>query len=513
MRSGSEAVRKRLLPAASQEERTLTKKDPVKTIVVVDDAHFVKDVQMPMDIYNATIAAAFGGVQIDLASSSRKRGATSPGRGKKLSTGQFDGSLADKMDIMNEDEYIQVHPGWVFLLSLPLAAAQAIFLMALCVDADLVDTIYDDTPNGHSLLVLKCFLVVTLQVMVFQEMLETLASWAFCINPTSWMDCYRASYEGTRFALLWTWPSLLIPSLCAVLLKFGIAYLVTVESVSIILQAKSVQQALFNSLALTFIIDLDTKYWGFCSKVFRLEVVEWEGMDVDDDEKFHFFIQRGPPHAAPRTEDEESRCCYQCREEEWNSPESPLYKTLSRRDFGWRHVGGRQLERWATFGVLFAVYRRQVSVICYAVYTKILPLTRDTCSYLWWASHKANSEQSKLVRAYHWLRYTLMAVVGIDLVELLEHPPSQLEGDTSGANLTSFCLKLRNETGGLNVRMSAADAAKMRDALGWRYWLVIVSLALIVLVPQFFGLLKRAFLQLNCSNKGSYDDDEEDSEE
>merc|ERR1719197_1692256 len=94
-------------------------------------------------------------------------------------------------------------------------------------------------------------------LMLFKELLCSLRLIAFLTNPATWIEIKRPdSKHGWMYNAVFLFPC----ALMAVMMKLTVAYLVLVDSVSIILVCRNVRDAIFNSLALTFVADLDAVF-------------------------------------------------------------------------------------------------------------------------------------------------------------------------------------------------------------------------------------------------------------
>merc|ERR1719382_947926 len=102
-------------------------------------------------------------------------------------------------------------------------------------------------------------------MMMNRELTQAAEMFFFLTNPFNWMNRVVPSFiEEYCGACTWLFKRhLVLVPLClsAALAKLLIAYYTSVASISIIFKARSMTDAIFNSLALTFIKDLDEALW------------------------------------------------------------------------------------------------------------------------------------------------------------------------------------------------------------------------------------------------------------
>mmetsp|Transcript_102432 Transcript_102432/g.330454 ORF Transcript_102432/g.330454 Transcript_102432/m.330454 type:complete len:463 (-) Transcript_102432:96-1484(-) len=298
------------------------------------------DINIDPDIYGSVLAAAFGGLTQNLKS----------------------------------DESMKVHPFMMFLLCVPLFVIQVNAIVYLHLDqvqkviteseevgASLIDVVPKDP-----LLTMKLLMVLVLQLMLFGKLMSTLRNLVFVLNPTTWTDIDRPNYYDMkmtgkfayRTAFLCPWVVL------ALLCRFLVIYQVCIDSVSIILMSDSTKDAIFDSLAITFLSDLGDYWWPCVSTIFHF----------DRFDNFNLLIASN----AHRKE---------MRKRNWIKipNKSPLH----------RGQGARSIEMVLTFTILFIVYSRQLMVIFHALDSNIPPIARDVCTAWRWQQHK--SEHARFV--------------------------------------------------------------------------------------------------------------------
>mmetsp|Transcript_115899 Transcript_115899/g.334709 ORF Transcript_115899/g.334709 Transcript_115899/m.334709 type:complete len:491 (+) Transcript_115899:70-1542(+) len=297
-------------------------------------------------IYQAVIVAAFGGVGVTL----KKDGTT-----------------------------FQLHPMFVLLLALPVFVTQVSSILILRAGLDTSATIY--TPeDGHSvaLLKLKLVLIVIVYLSNFKVLLYSLTYAVFVANPISWTELKHYRLEqgvlGTclpNSAKVLTMPTIAPCAALAVFMLFTSSYMVCIDSVSIILAAGSAQDAIFNSLAISFVTDLKGVWWEFCSNTFRLtDITEFKFAKLPDNE---VWSPDGTLHPQ-RLE---------------HLPFPFLFKMLvrattwtcckMRTSFLRVGFGSMRVQQLFSLILLMAVYSRQLLVVIFAIDTNVLPAARDLC--------------------------------------------------------------------------------------------------------------------------------------
>lgn len=436
------------------------------------DVKVVADIEFELDLYNCTMVAAMGCLEINLNEELLDR----------------DVGGVENMQ-KHKGMRLPVHPVWVLLLCVPLFASQLLLLCLMELDAKFQEPIYKPGSDAKSTLLAKVLLVAILQVMMFQEVQETLKALVFLLNPTTWTDVirkypHRMNFDGvpaaakglcTQFRWIWSWPCLFLPSFAAILFKMGVAYLVTVESVSVILQCDQAQHAIFNALALTFVADLDVVVWGVLKGIFRLQLRS--AFQQPDSGNFRFYA----------TPTEKMGPCW-----------LQVYRHLTRLKGLNKNVAGRQIERWLCFLLLFLIYFHTLNFVVYAWDTNVLPLTRDTCSFIGWSTGLLDYyEVSQPMRLLHWCRTLLFRIMGVDLCkELKDKTPLNstisLFKYCEGKNLTDTWKKSPK----MPSDITAIATLWYDDSCGLWYRWCLGALVLVVLLPQLFGLFAAGWLKL-----------------
>ncbi|CAE8617893.1 unnamed protein product [Polarella glacialis] len=283
------------------------------------------DIFFEDDIYDMVVVAAFGGIEMNL-------------DGDKVAT---------------------IHPFLIFMLSLPLWVMQVSALTYLRLDMDVLAGVQKEE-DGETLITLKILMVLVLQLMLFKELLGSVSLMTFVVNPRTWTDIKRKSGSELKGYAQWLyWGYVLFPlSFIAQMFKFTIAYFVCLDSVSVVLECRSVKDAIFDCLAITFISDLDETVWIVGRILFR-----WQKADKGD-WKFKLWNEESRKEAV--------------KSGPWRESILRPLKFL-RRGFG-----GQKTELIITFVAMLSIYIRQLFVVLFALKTNILPVARDVCSMYRW---------------------------------------------------------------------------------------------------------------------------------
>mmetsp|Transcript_124205 Transcript_124205/g.359206 ORF Transcript_124205/g.359206 Transcript_124205/m.359206 type:complete len:325 (+) Transcript_124205:27-1001(+) len=140
------------------------------------------------------------------------------------------------------------------------------------------------------------------------------------------------------------------------LLKLSTQYYVNVQSASIILASEDLDDAVFDSLAIAFIMDLDEVVWNFAKTILHLD-------------GFESFIFRLWP--SEKRKQEVDRSCFK-----------PFLKWRVLH----RGTGARRFENFLSFCVMFAMYFRILMNILFAIKTDTIPAARDVCLQWKWVT-------------------------------------------------------------------------------------------------------------------------------
>lgn len=145
---------------------------------------------------------------------------------------------------------------------------------------------------------------------------------------------------------------------------------------SIILASVSVKSAIFDSLAITFVVELGDYALEFYSTVFHLEKIE----------NYEFRLE---------TEEvkNECTCAKACGPTDGFLPLKFLH----------RGHGGRKFEALVSSFIMFLIYYRQLFVVVHAVDTNILPVARDICTlWRWQGGHERSMAGAAML--FRWLQ-------------------------------------------------------------------------------------------------------------
>merc|ERR1712050_178579 len=106
--------------------------------------------------------------------------------------------------------------------------------------------------------------------MNFSLILDTIRAFLFILNPLTWVEIRNDWPQTERHWCLQWWERVRrfgrhgVCAFMALGMRLTVGYLVCVDSVSVILNCGSAGDAIFNSLAITFIVDLSKCWWDFC---------------------------------------------------------------------------------------------------------------------------------------------------------------------------------------------------------------------------------------------------------
>jgi hypothetical protein len=289
-------------------------------------------------------------------------------------------------------------------------------IFALRLEMDLMKGVIcleSDEHARNNMRALKCLMVAVVQLSSFGIMLSNVRLFTFIMNPITWFEIDRPSAKKWRAAnrtdeemkessakllplALFHPITLAVPSLIAISCRFSISYMVCVDSMSVIFGATHMTDAMFNALVLTFIIDLNSMYWGFVSTIFSLN-------SMDD---FTFEYREGVKEVIKevvkrRREgndeiDEELHAKIQGVDKESTEGEKScmlsLIKTVPCIS---RVCGFRKIENFIAFFLLGAIYLQQVFTVIFAMTTNVLPMARDICTmWRWKVGHGQGASKS-----------------------------------------------------------------------------------------------------------------------
>lgn len=371
--------------------------EDTRMLLDYQDSEAKRDVDMPplgldrdAGVYMAVLTACFGGIRIH----------RSQGEGPML------------------------HPIVLLVLCLPLFVVQLSTILALRLDLDLESCVreprdgdtcidhahWDVNPAGAELATqLKCLMVLVMQLTQFHEMMRTARVAVFVANPVTWLEVKHPTAEDwTSHSLLLSFPKahvLFKPYLMAPLpllalgIRFFIGYYVCVDSMSLILASTSVKDAIFNSLAMTFIVELNKIYMAAATDVIHLQFLE-KVLEIDPDcwmtaDSFEFTRKKELEISFPRFQSE----------------------LVKRFKFLRRGHGAKDTEQILSGLIVGLIYFRQLLVLLHAYDTNVIPVARDICT-TWRYDHGLARVFKKTSRFISWV---LGNIVLIDASSATEH--------------------------------------------------------------------------------------------
>jgi len=293
----------------------------------------VLDFQLGPDVFDAVVAASFGGVQVSL-------------------------PLEDKLDKDSKPakaRSITIHPILVFGLASLLFFIQCTCLTCLILDIDFEKKWSTDswaefhrTPGKRILLCSKILMVIVLQMICLKEFLAAMIPLAFIINPITWREVWRPSSANPKLFNAWLCVPFCFMAEC---MQFIIAYFVATASMTIILESEHVTDVVFNGLVITFLTDLDECMFTAAAAVFHVDVRKYN--------KFQFKL---------------------CNHKGMRDEREAALKTNWRWLYRGRGGKVKIVENCVIFGFLCIMFLRQVMVFVQAIDTGVVPLKRDFCT-------------------------------------------------------------------------------------------------------------------------------------
>jgi len=248
-------------------------------------------------------------------------------------------------------------------------------------------------------------------------------------------------------------PIFLAPwAVVALTFKFVIGYFVCVDSASIILESANVHDAVINSVAITFLAEINEPYWHFVYSVFHLTA----GTDGDDSLQLSF-------------------------DDVWEGEDRKLNKKSQKKSFMPRMTeqiagcfpfltragGAAVMEDMVPFFMIFMVYIRGIFVISQAFDTGVLPAVRDVCTVWRWQNHGAT----------FWVLPRMMFVFFEDHLSIINvRNKTELLVAKMGANFTEPC-----SPGGEFFRLVTSDYPHLIRKYPFEIW-SSMSLVMVVLL-------------------------------
>eukprot|EP00429_Kryptoperidinium_foliaceum_P006243 CAMPEP_0176024106 /NCGR_PEP_ID=MMETSP0120_2-20121206/11774_1 /TAXON_ID=160619 /ORGANISM="Kryptoperidinium foliaceum, Strain CCMP 1326" /LENGTH=508 /DNA_ID=CAMNT_0017357281 /DNA_START=51 /DNA_END=1577 /DNA_ORIENTATION=+ len=360
-----------LLLAPPGGEKTATSEAPAPHSKLVPEV----DLGEAPGIYTAVMVAAFGGLSVRLGRSG---------------------------------EHAKLHPIWPLLLCLPVFAVQVSSVLILRSGLPTGAQPYKPG-DGHSeaLLKLKLALVIIVFLTNFKVLLNSAAHLVFCVNPITWVEVDHFQMKDGKvmhhlpnsvrrwFSL----PSTVPCALVSIVMRFVSAYIVCVDSVSIILSSATAQDAIFNSLGISFITELERVWWEFCKHSFRLSPLREHEFKLIDEPVWTAggqLLTEGKTELA-------FPCAIQClvRMTTWKCV--GMQTSFLRVGFG-----SRRIQQIMSLLLLFAIYTRQLLVVLYAIDTNVLPAARDLCEELKLSQADGSTVLGRLWDLFGWLMLSNM---------------------------------------------------------------------------------------------------------
>ena len=284
---------------------------------------------------------------------------------------------------------------------------------------------------------LKLLMVLILQITQFSEIAQTLRFLVFVLNPLTWVEIAHPtrdewlSRDSKEWQKIFFHPAFLVPwPILALFMKFIIGYLVCVDSVSLILSADNVTDAIFNSLALTFVVDLNRAWKLVTSIVFHLK--------LDDDDLWLTPWEQVLKNTIPETDERRvwngraqivgsllcgvlggaigEQLCWMYKKNRWVWAPGGLasllvcfhgsYKWIEVTSFDSyqledrfgehgrfhrfrRGIGAKTFEGILAGFFLILIYMQQSMVMLFAYKTNVLPVARDVCTQYRWLHQEA----------------------------------------------------------------------------------------------------------------------------
>jgi len=394
-----------------------------------------------------------------------------------------------------EGRYIKVHPILTFMAAIPLFMAQLSALMCLRVEANLHAPVYEHTNSGRLLLGLKLIMIGLLQLTVFEYMLTAAREICFAMNPVMWIEIERPSAREwlENIERRWgvpidesTWPGYLVAktvrmslspftvaplAIAALFMKLAMGYLVCVDSVSLILLAPGVKNAIFDGMAITFLLELTSVWWNMLQAILSLDGIDgfqfmlagiWTGEEKEEEAVPYiggFLKMLFPALSQKRTT--------LPADFEGDMPKFVLDILQSKLCQGLRRgKGARRGELFLTFTLLFCVYAQQLQVVMFAVDTNVLPIARDVCTMWRWEAGKAQFLKKTAPLAVWTIKNMVFVDIKDELFRVLK-------------NDTDVCLPE-----GKYYRMQTSDRVELFEENPIVMFGGCVLIVFVLLVPQ-----------------------------
>jgi len=281
---------------------------------------------------------------------------------------------------------VKVHPFFITLLAVPcfLAQLSAMFALRTGFELDQDIDVGDDHPWRCPLIRLKSLMIVLFYIIHFKMLLSAVRQMIFMSNPVTWAEVkhptlksWLGKHDGNRLKrFAFTNPVMLPCVMVSLMAKFGVGYLVCVDSVSLILASSHAQETIFNCLAITFITELDQFWWECLCVVFHFRYTKDGPIELELLEKAMLWTDDGsltdealahwgsPGFAAIIVRGTTFKCL-----EKFNIKRTILSRTTIFKKI---EIGLALLAMWF-------IFKRQLLVVLHALDTRVLPVTRDVC--------------------------------------------------------------------------------------------------------------------------------------
>jgi len=361
----------------------ITQPNVAASLTQMQDLGLLRDagVNFEPSIYTAVLVAAFGGVKIEL----------SPGRRAK------------------------VHPFLILLSCLPVTSIQLSAIIALRSDMALEQPFHDNgaSDRGSQLLTLKTVMIVVVFVVTFKTLLSSVQLVLFLLNPITGLEAKLPTLEqwvGPRnvqnplICCSFSWVSMALWSLIALMLNVFFTYSVCGDSMSVILEARTTTDVIYNSLAITFIADLGRIWWEFLASVLHMSPItdfRFKLMNTNE-----VWLRGG--ELTPQIQ--QSLICPELTNFiiTWTHWGCVARICNANRTFLSRGAGARRMETSTSMVLMYIAYKRQLLMLLLAIDTNVLPAARVACAY--WRVHFG-------IGAQNMLQY--LPTLGLQLVEKL----------------------------------------------------------------------------------------------
>lgn len=253
-----------------------------------------------------------------------------------------------------------VHPVCLFFLMLPVLVVQTTALVYMKLDYNLAQPVMqasDSAEKDELLFHLKIMMIVTVQATMFSKIMGNLRVLVFLLTPEVWEQMERPWPEDIRrkyHGMAWAYRWLFIgpPAIISMCLHLAVVYSIIKDSVSIIFSAMGMKEAVYDSLAITFLADLGEQWWPVVAMVLH--------MNANSD----FELKTSSPEDVIRR----------------RSSDSGVLRSM--KMLFPRGTSGKRWRKSLATALMLLLCVRQAYVVSMAVDTNVLPVARDVCT--WW---------------------------------------------------------------------------------------------------------------------------------